>query len=294
MEEWNETQNGSSKNSLYRSGTWKPLCWKMPIPFSSSNTQLYSQILYLLLDCGAGRKVAICSSHIVSASLSSSHSSPHPVWNISCGRQSSPISPTWVLPMGFISSLTAPSWVFFPRPQICQACQQTYSSTKFYIHEAIAPTRSMLWHEFSYFWAFPCSSMGSCKCSRWTSALWAGGAQLPHHGLHQRLQRYLCSSAWSTFSSFSLLILGFSGLFLSHILTHFSVAIAPVRQRFSLSQVCFPSSTAAVPNELSSDQLQVHQGARWHWLLQTPEKFLAASVALFFQKLVMQTQWWWC
>lgn len=170
MEEWNETQNGSSKNSLYRSGTWKPLCWKMPIPFSSSNTQLYSQILYLLLDCGAGRKVAICSSHIVSASLSSSHSSPHPVWNISCGRQSSPISPTWVLPMGFISSLTAPSWVFFPRPQICQACQQTYSSTKFYIHEAIAPTRSMLWHEFSYFWAFPCSSMGSCKCSRWGTA----------------------------------------------------------------------------------------------------------------------------
>lgn len=125
---------------------------------------------------------------------------PHTLPLIQCGI--SPVednlpwySPTWVLPMGFISSLNAPSWVFFPRPQICQVCQQTYPSTKSYLHEAIGPTRSMLWHEFSYFWTFPCSSMGSCKCSRWTSALWAGGAQLPHHGLYQRLQRYLCSSA---------------------------------------------------------------------------------------------------
>lgn len=101
--------------------------------------------------------------------------------------------------------------------------------------------------------------------------LWAVGAQILHHGLHQRLWRYLCSSAWSTFPSFSLLIFGFAQLFLS--LTSL-VVIAPVQQQFSPSQVCFPSSTTAVLSGLSPDQLQFHLGARWHWLHQTLRNFL--------------------
>lgn len=89
------------------------------------------------------------------------------------------------------------------------------------------------------------------------------GVSAPVPGVHAPPSLY-CS--WDLQSSFS------------HIFSLTSLAaIPPVQQHSSPSQICFPSSTAAIPYGLGPDQLQVHLGARWHWLHQTLEKLLAAS-----------------
>lgn len=151
----------------------------------------------------------------------SSLSSPDPVGNPSLRRQSSTILPMWVLSTSYDSSLPAPAvlhgltslaskhdpaWihVFLQDHRSCQNPDPVWDS-----HSIAASLQRDL-----------CYTMHLCSVSPQ-----AVGTQLLHHGLHHRLQRNLCSSAWSTLPpSFTLMCAGLS-------LTYSSVIAAIVLQQ---------------------------------------------------------------
>ena len=142
--------------------------------------------------------VAVSSSHIVSASPSSSHSSPAPVWGTSQRRQFF----TWVLPMGCSSSQTPPVWVRHGATSPASKPAPVWASLS--VGPQVLPgacSSASCPQGHSLLWASTCSSVGSsmdCSGSLLHGEPPCAAGRQP--ALLQGLQGNLCSGAWSTSS----------------------------------------------------------------------------------------------
>jgi len=190
-------------------------------------------------------EVVVDSSHFVSASPSSSHSSPAPAWGPSHGRQFSinfsNVSPSHGLqlftnrpsvgpfhgvqsfrnrllqresPTGSQALPANLLWRGLLSPRVRRSWQEPAPAW------AIHGVTASLWHPPAPAWGPPQAAGGDLlHCGPPRTA----GDSLPHHGLHHRLhQGNLCSSACSTSSPSSSLTLVSAELFLSLIITPLS------------------------------------------------------------------------
>lgn len=160
-----------------------------------------------------GMRVVVSSRHAVSATLpqqrEDSSYSPLLQCRVLLTEDSpSPTSSTWILPIGYSSSQTllvlAPSMRYSTSETFCSVMDPPRGSQVLSanllpcgllfprVHRSCQePGPVWASHRVTAFSGNPWAVRGSLLCY---GPPWAAAGQLPHHGLHLRLQRNLCSS----------------------------------------------------------------------------------------------------